>query len=168
MRQILLIILGLSISIYADFSRDNSTQIVTDNITMLQWQDDTNVSTDEKSWTEAISYCEALTLGSHNDWRLPNINELTSIVDDKNHRSVQVGNITYSSPIYVIFENVGFREITGNLSNTVSYYWTSSTTARDSTDAWLIDFMNGNSITYNKRSFYTYYHSFVRCVRAGQ
>ena len=33
------------------------------------------------SWSEALDYCENLTLAGHEDWRLPNIRELLSLVD---------------------------------------------------------------------------------------
>ena len=32
-------------------------------------------------WCDALSYCENLSLAGHDDWRLPNIRELESIVD---------------------------------------------------------------------------------------
>ncbi len=60
-----------------DFVR--SGNIVTDNITGLQWQDTNESSTEYMSLPDAISYCEGL----GGDWRLPNINELSSIVDSK-------------------------------------------------------------------------------------
>jgi len=70
MKKILLITTGLSLGLMADanrFSRDDTTQIVTDTTTGLQWQDDANASSLTKKWTEAIDYCEALTLGGHDD-----------------------------------------------------------------------------------------------------
>ena len=41
----------------------------------INWQDDQE-PTKETNWTEAIQYCESLTLAGFDDWRLPNINEL--------------------------------------------------------------------------------------------
>jgi len=139
MKQILLIMIGLSISLLADFSRNNDTQIVTDNETGLQWQDNESVS---KTWKSAIDYCENLTLGSYEDWRLPNINELTSLVDDsKSNPSI----------------DTVFQYTASNL------YWSSTTYARDSLNAWLVDFSNGYQYNVSK-----YYNFYVRCVRAGQ
>ena len=51
--------------------------IVTDSATGLEWQDDA-VGT-KTTWQDAIARCEALTLDAKSDWRLPNLNELTSI-----------------------------------------------------------------------------------------
>ena len=36
---------------------------------------------DDIPWSEALDYCENLSFANHNDWRLPNIQELQSIVD---------------------------------------------------------------------------------------
>lgn len=78
MRGIFLITLGLSTALFASFSKTGN--IVTDSTTALQWQDDAIGST--MTWTEAIDHCEDLTLDTHGDWRLPNLKELTSLVDD--------------------------------------------------------------------------------------
>ncbi|MFC1765503.1 DUF1566 domain-containing protein [Planctomycetota bacterium] len=51
-----------------------------------QWQKDNMDIADANSafgmeWQDALAYAESLTLADHNDWRLPNIKELQSIVD---------------------------------------------------------------------------------------
>jgi len=79
------------------YTRDNTTGIVSDEITGLQWQDNRELRTKENlSWIDwvgkdfpydwtgttgdtPINYCKNLQLGSHDDWRLPSINELQSI-----------------------------------------------------------------------------------------
>ena len=76
MKQIFLIIVGLTTALLANFTK--SGDVVTDNTTHLQWQDNEIV---ELTWWGAIDYCEALNLGGYSDWRLPNIKELQSIVD---------------------------------------------------------------------------------------
>jgi len=141
MRVILLILIGLSSLSFAEFSRDEG--IVTDTISKLQWQDDAIGSTME--WQEAIDYCEnTLELGGYSDWRLPNINELKSIVDrDK-----------YNPAIVNGFENTS--------SNA---YWSSTTNQSDGYYAWIILFEYGN-ITYSNKDYYG--GLFVRCVRAGE
>ncbi|QID18610.1 DUF1566 domain-containing protein [Nitrogeniibacter mangrovi] len=57
----------------------NGDGTVTDRAFGLMWQqaDDGRART----WGEALAYCEALTLGGHDDWRLPNAKALQSIVD---------------------------------------------------------------------------------------
>ena len=128
---------GLIVAPSASFTRDTATQIVTDDITKLQWQDDVNVS---KSWKDSLTYCEELTLGTHNDWRLPNIKELTSIVDDT----------TVNPSIDSKFKNIE-----------INYYWSSTTLHKDDfKNAWNIRFGYGSQSFNDKNS-----GCYVRCVR---
>ena len=57
---------------------DNGDGTVFDSGTNLVWYK-TTVS--GKTWAEALKYCENLEFAGHSDWRLPNRNELVSIVD---------------------------------------------------------------------------------------
>ena len=64
---------------------DNGDGTVTDNRTGLTWEKktDANVAT-HYIWSDALDYVAALNamdFAGHNDWRLPNIKELLSIVD---------------------------------------------------------------------------------------
>ena len=61
------------------FIRNDTLEIVTDHKHNLQWQDNAVVTSSAKTWNEAIDYCSALDLDG-TGWRLPNINELYSIV----------------------------------------------------------------------------------------
>jgi len=139
MRQILLITLGLSTALFASFSKNGN--IVTDSITGLHWQDDAVGSA--MIWTRAIDYCENLTLDTYSDWRLPNLKELTSIMNDtKVSPSIDTSVFQY----------------------TVSdIYWSSTTYSGNSSYAWLVRFVDGYQSYYDKT-----YKSYVRCVRAGQ
>jgi hypothetical protein len=57
---------------------DNGDGTVTDTSTGLMWeQNGSTIGT----WQDAFSYCETLSFAGHNDWRLPDINELQSCVD---------------------------------------------------------------------------------------
>jgi hypothetical protein len=68
---------------------DNQDGTVTDTCTGLMWQKDTaDVDGDGQStdfdglvWCDALAYCENLSFAGHDDWRLPNLRELQSIVD---------------------------------------------------------------------------------------
>jgi len=148
MRQILLILIGLSIAVQAGdprFVRDATTQIVTDTQTNLQWQDDNATKTTSLVWQSAIGYCEALdttAVGGYDDWRLPNFNELYYIAD----RSI------YSPALSSVFVNV-----------ISSGYWTATTDASDTSNAWIVDFNAGYDYGGDKGA-----SSYVRCVRAGQ
>jgi hypothetical protein len=129
----------------ADFSRDGDG-VVTDNTTGLQWQDDINIT---KNWEDAIDYCETLTLGTHTDWRLPNFNELYSIVDRSK----------INPAIEAIFQNV-----------VLDHYWSSTTQISSKRNAWSINFVDGSDqqsdkYKMNNDKFNNYN---VRCVRVGQ
>ena len=144
MKTILLILIGLSSLVNAGvLSRSNG--VVSDSSSNLEWQDaysDNNNSIKDTTWQSAIDYCENLSLNGQNDWRLPNKNELLSIVD-----------YTKSSP--------SIAEQFTNTSN--NYYW-SSTTPRIGRDRALIVYFDyGNTL-----DDYKYNSGYVRCVRAGQ
>jgi len=129
--------IGLSL-IQAEFIK--SGDIVSDSVSGLEWQDD--VVGSSMLWEAAITQCEDLTLGGHSDWRLPNINELTSIVDRSKVNSA----------------------ITG-FANTAQYsvYWSSTTYEYYKTRVWTVRFSTGSSSDYSKGN-----NNYVRCVRDGQ
>ena len=141
MKQIWIIV-GLTVALLADFSRDDSTQIVTDNNTSLQWQDDDNASSLTLNWKDAIEFCEALELGGYSNWRLPNFNELYFLAD-RSKRNPAIDST---------FENV--------VSNR---YWSSTTVVGSEYCAWSVGLYSGRDYWNNKS--YSYY---VRCVRDGQ
>lgn len=60
----------------------NGNVIVTDSTTGLIWQ--ATYSSDGKTWQQALSYCETLTYAGYSDWRLPNKNELASLLSLEN------------------------------------------------------------------------------------
>ena len=120
---------------------DNGDGTVTDNATSLMWQKDTAPGT--YTWEEALSYCENLKLAGYNDWRLPNRNELQSIVDYSQH----------DPSIDTIF-----------FPNTISsLYWSSTTYAYGPSYAWGISFGHGGMYGLTKS-----YNLYVRAVRSGQ
>ena len=57
---------------------EGNEQVVFDSATNLLWQ---KGSVSGKTWKEAFSYCENLNYAGYSDWRLPNRNELMSLVD---------------------------------------------------------------------------------------
>jgi hypothetical protein len=61
-----------------DFS-DNADGTITDIATGLMWQQDD--SGEGLDWEESLGYCEVLDTAGYDDWRLPNVKELQSIVD---------------------------------------------------------------------------------------
>jgi len=59
--------------------QNNGDGTVSDRALGLTWQQSDDGQT--RDWVNALDYCESLTLAGHNDWRLPNVKELQSIVD---------------------------------------------------------------------------------------
>ena len=97
---------------------DNSDGTITDNATGLMWQQADNGNTYD--WENPLDYAESLTLGGHNDWRMPNAKELQSIVDYTRSPS------TTSSPaIDPMFSCTPIIDTDGN-SGQFGYYWSSS------------------------------------------
>ena len=72
---------GESLSENSSFtvSAINEKNIVTDNETGLIWQGSASEST--VTWQQALEYCENSEYAGYTDWRLPNINELLSILN---------------------------------------------------------------------------------------
>jgi len=120
--------------------------VVIDSKTTLEWQDDYSDNDGGNiklaNWTDAIDYCEALSLDSKDDWRLPNKKELLSIVDYG----------TYNPAIISIFEKT-----------TSHYYWSSTTVAANTRYVWAVYFGHGGTGNLHKSD-----NGYVRCVRAGQ
>jgi hypothetical protein len=131
---------------------DNGDWTVTDTSTGLMWEvkTDDGGSRDKDNtytWKEALSYCENLPLASYNDWRLPSVNELQSLVDY---------SIPYPGPTIN----------TNYFPNTVSFgngYWSSTTDANYPLGAWGVDFRDGSFYRHGKSG---YCH--VRALRGGQ
>ena len=127
----------LTVNMNADFIK--SGDIVTDSTTGLQWQDNNETKSLKFTWIEAINYCEGLNLGEYSDWNLPNINEFKTLIDRSKKKPAIVNG----------FENI-----------VSSSYWSSSTTHRDTSSAWIIRFyygyVNGSSKTDD---------NYIRCVR---
>jgi hypothetical protein len=137
---------------------DNGDGTVSDFATGLMWEqktDDGGLQDKDNtySWQEALSYCENLSLAGHSDWRLPNRNELQSIVD----------YYRYNPSIDTTF-----------FPNTSSEYWTSTTYDSNPNYAWYVSFdysyvllKSKSSYVLPKSKFSSYYY-YVRAVRGGQ
>ncbi|MDQ7085783.1 MAG: DUF1566 domain-containing protein [Sulfurovum sp.] len=138
MKYIILIFIGLSSLSVAEFTK--SSNVVTDDITGLQWQDDTVGNT--SNWEDGITLCEGLGLNSLSGWRLPNKVELLTLVDDTKS----------NSSISDVFENTQ-----------ASTYWSASSYSNLPRDAWGINFGNGATERSSK-----YNLAYVRCVRSSE
>jgi len=73
--------------------------VIVDRMTGLEWEapDDR-----ELDWKDALNECEQLSFANRNDWRLPNVNELQSLVDYTQHSPALHSDIAeyFQSAIY--------------------------------------------------------------------
>jgi hypothetical protein len=61
----------------------NGDGTTTDTVTGLRWEQPLGAG--PLAWGNALTYCNDLVLAGFDDWRLPSINELQTIVDDTQH-----------------------------------------------------------------------------------
>lgn len=62
-------------------ARTADTDVTTDAMTKLVWQT-TSLDATLVSWQGALAYCEGLSHAGKDDWRLPSIKELATLVDE--------------------------------------------------------------------------------------
>ena len=143
-----------------------ASDIVTDELTELMWQDNAAVASVTKTWLTnanyntcsnyknspvcyntsgdtAATYCSDLTLGGYTDWRLPTSTELEGIID--------YGKYTLA------IDTAYFKNVSSN------YYWSSTSYEEEKYRAWIVDFNRGDVGRNVKRA-----NGYVRCVRDGQ
>ncbi len=143
-KNILIATLLLASSVSADFIRDDNLDVVDDDTAYLMWQDDADVRKTMRNWQGAIDYCAELTHANHTNWRVPNFNELYSIVD-KN----------VSEPAI----NSSFINIASGMFDP-NTYWSSTSYSIHPTQAWTIRFSDANNGKISKTD-----SNYVRCVR---
>ena len=127
---------------------DNSDQTMTDNLTGLVWSKNSNPAAATKTWQQALDYIKSLNSSSylgHNDWRLPNPNDLQSLVN-----IAQTSSATW-------LNGQGFTNVQAD------FYWSSSTYTASSLNAWTVSLLHGTFYNGSKTG-YSYY---VWPVRGG-
>ena len=115
------------------YSRDGD--IVIDNATGLQWEDNESIvkrwvlaenyngNDSNTSGDTATTYCEEFTLGDYEDWRLPSVQELHTIIN--------------SAETLPAVNNGVFTNIAS------TYYWTSTSYFDFPYAAFMLDFYTG-------------------------
>ena len=133
---------------------DNGNGTVTDNLTGLIWLKNANCFADQ-AWQSALDSANRLASGSCGlsdgsavgGWRLPNINELESLVDEQNRSSA----LPTGHPF----------------SNVQASYWSSSSRASGKYAAWYLSMVDGGvSYDYMPLSYKYSFHK-VWPVRDG-
>ncbi len=116
---------------------------VTDNLTGLMWVKTPDSTV--RQWQAALDYADVLPLCGYSDWRLPNRKELRSLAN-------------YGQPNSATWLNTqGFSNVQADV------YWSSSTYAAGTADAWNVDMYDGYVNAYSKAN-----NDYVWPVRSGQ
>ena len=102
------------------FIVQSDTNVVLDNNTGLMWTRNANLLS-YTNWTTAIDYCNDLTYGGYSDWRMPNILELKSLLED----------LFCSGP----FNGLSFQS---------GDYWSSTTMEGITNNVWCVDIYYSN------------------------
>ena len=150
---------------------DNRDGTVSDNNTGFLWQKGTG---GRKVWDAAVSYCDNLDLAGHNDWRLPNIDELRMLIvgcpatEAGGSCEVTDGCDTNCPGAEGICREgcaIGEGPFDGCympllLEDNCFAYWSSSVDASDISRAWRLHF--DRTSMYPDHMYGDYY---VRCVR---
>ena len=116
------------------------TTIIKDPQTNLMWEDTPHVREAKIRQPRANIYCSELKIGGFEDWRLPTIKELLTIID-----------YTRISPAIL-------REF--SYVDDESFYWTKTHVADEDDAFWGVNFKRGYSSKASE-----YYDRYVRCVR---
>jgi hypothetical protein len=141
----------------------NADATITDNLTGLMWASNGNLMLKrdphwEKqspaadgavTWQHALDYVAKLNAENylgHNDWRLPNFNEMVSFLNKAQSDSSAWLN------------SQGFTNAQGG-----DYYWSSTTYINEPNKAWAVDMTYGNA-----NYFYKANSHYVWPVRGGQ
>lgn len=134
---------------------DNSDGTITDNITGLMWQQDPG---EKMTWLESTEKLATFNLGGYDDWRLPTIKELYSLVD---FSGITVGRdfegIPYLDTDYFVFHYgaADERPIDSQMTTSTIY---ESTTMNNDTTMFGFNFADGRIKGYPVgMGFYTYY-----------
>ncbi|RLA69321.1 MAG: DUF1566 domain-containing protein [Epsilonproteobacteria bacterium] len=132
MRKIVFFLLSVGVLVAGEMAVDSRTG--------LTWQDNRFVESERVTYAQAEKLCKELRLGKHNDWRIPTIRELLSIIDYKKYDPAILDGFSVDD---------------------ASYYWSSTQYMGDPDKVWGIDFKDGaadaNGKAYDRR---------IRCVRA--
>jgi hypothetical protein len=120
---------------------DRGDGTIFDTRTKLVWQQSS--SSKQYTWKDAHKYCEKLNLAGYNDWRLPTIEELKTLIEKK-HKPTICPAFKCKSDWY--------------------WYWSSSSFVGGPLVAWLVGFgFGGVGVSDVDKG----YQGFVRAVRTG-
>ena len=148
-------------------SKKSKKKINTNNL-QKQWS---TIYTKTVNWNEARTYCRTLTEGNYTDWRLPNIDELRTLIRNCSKTETggdcQVGEennclsfvkcsdsceCSYNSGAYYSNMKKNLKEAT--------WLWSSSNLQEDTNQAWGVNFYGAAVVCEPKINKH-----YVRCIR---
>jgi hypothetical protein len=156
---------------------DNGDGTITDNNTLLVWEKQsqdgtTHDVTNTYVWNDAFGHVATLNtmnFAGHNDWRVPNVKELGSIVNYELPFAPQVSPEFNTSCTYCGTSGcdptctvVSTCSCTAAISTGTGYYWSSTTYNQYGLDAWFWNFYDGHLYSIAKTNAFH-----VRAVRGG-
>lgn len=113
---------------------DHGDGTVTDKVTGLMWTKDAQRLLRKVNWYDALKACNDLVLAGHDNWRLPNVREMVSLID--------YGAYDPALPSGHPFTNIQLSDP----------YWSSTTSVPHVAQAWSVGMVNGSVRRYNKTS----------------
>ena len=116
------------------------TTMIQDSKRNLLWEDTMHVEEVKITHIKAKVYCAELTLGGFENWRVPTLKDLLSIVDYKRYKPSLMKEFKYS--------------------NKDTLYWSSTHYAKTSDEFWGVSFKDGATSNASET-----YDRYVRCVR---
>ena len=174
--------LGFNCTSFPECSKNSGTPCY-DSSSGLTWSAE---ASSQKSWPNAKSYCSDLTEGGLSDWRLPNIDELmTLLIADRVQNNCQISNMNNclstgcwtcstcteqgtQEPDGTRCDSWGTTYSDGRFSKLgdASAMWSFSVTSNNSNDVWVVYFNDGSVWYLDFRLNWSVNNDLnVRCVR---
>lgn len=118
---------------------DNGNGTITDTMTGLVWLKKADCI--QGNWTTAVAAAAQLASGqcgltdgsAAGNWRMPNRNEMQSLADRDQNNEADAFDFTYLNLDGTVYQAAIFTNFIG-----YQYYWTSTTDASDTTQAWTV------------------------------
>ncbi len=120
--------------------------VVMDNLTGLMWAGNAGTPTvgactgGHMTWQQALNYVACLNIdtvsGGYNDWRLPNMNELESLVHAEYTKETTCGGSCTTNAAWL--NTQGFSNVQAG------WYWSSTTVAGSTSSAWYVYMVDGS------------------------
>jgi hypothetical protein len=115
---------------------DNGDGTIFDTDTGVMWLQNANHFNDTFEWQDSVDVCAALDFAGHNDWRLPTVKEIISLID-------------YGENNPVLPKGHPFKNVQSD------FYWSASSYVPDPHYAWGV-YMGSGTVNYNHRSYNGY------------